>query len=136
MGPDQRKRLAWILERLAGEPLKRIVMIHHPPTTEGLRPRRRLTDATIVRDLLVNVGADLVLHGHTHDASVEHLQTPTGPIPVIGVRSSSAIGQRPDHRAQYHLYRLDRRRGAPITIIVRGYDRERGCFVPLGEREL
>ena len=88
------------------------------------------------------VGADLVLHGHTHKTVITNLAGPEGPIPVVGVRSSSAVGHRPGRQARYHLYRIEHRedgsdaRGFHITMVTRSYNAEGCCFLPAGEHLL
>jgi len=47
----------------------RVVLIHHPPV-EGAHYFRRLTNAGALRDMLAEHGAELVLHGHHHEASL------------------------------------------------------------------
>jgi 3',5'-cyclic AMP phosphodiesterase CpdA len=134
VGAQQREKLEHMLRDLARANLCRVVLIHHPPTNVGLSSRRRLSDAGALRAVLERVGAELVLHGHTHKTVFSSIAGPAGPIPVVGVRSASDIGHRPGRGAQYHLYRIERRngelssRGFRITVSTRSYDAERGCF--------
>lgn len=120
-----------ILKALAGRPLCRVVLIHHPPLALELARRRQLTDAARIQEMFERVGADLVIHGHSHRTSVARLKGPTRAIPVVGVRSGSALGRKPGRRAQYHLYRIRPSEGGAegatafrIEMIVRGYDPE------------
>lgn len=140
VGVQQLERLEHVLRQLADLALCRVILIHHPPMEKGLSARRRLTDAVFFREVLMRAGADLVLHGHMHKTAITRLPGPEGLIPVVGVRSSSAIGRRPDQQAQYHLYRIERREGRRhafrITMITRSYDPERGRFRYAEERPL
>ena len=82
-------------------------------------------------DVLRRAGADLVLHGYNHQTQIETVPGPNHPIPVIGVRSASDVGERPGRRAQYHLYDIEPGRdGAPprIGVRTRGYDESTGTF--------
>jgi len=88
LGDEQLARLGPCLEALGREGLCRVVLIHHPPVPAGQAPRRRLTDAGALRELLAGCGAELVLHGHTHRPSIERIEGPAAPIPVVGVASS------------------------------------------------
>ena len=90
VGPDQLRDLVAILKSLAAEGLFRIVLIHHPLTDGAVSRRKALTDRAALRDAIRTAGAELVLHGHAHQASTEAIPGPDGPIPVIGAPSASA----------------------------------------------
>ena len=137
VGRSQREALEESLGKLSGRGLFRVVLIHHPPTDVGLAQRRRLTDASAVRDAIARGGADLVLHGHTHQTAASAIPGANGPIPVAGVPSASALGRRGDaRRARYHVYRIEPGESAgsfQIRREVRGYRPESGCFESEGE---
>jgi 3',5'-cyclic AMP phosphodiesterase CpdA len=115
-------------------------LIHHPPTPDAVSARRALTDAEALRAVLRRTGVDLVLHGHGHRTLIGALEGPSGPIPVVGVRSSSDVGHHPDKRAQYHLYEIESVPGGRprfrIRLRIRGWDPATRRFVPEGERAL
>lgn len=83
-----RQRLDW----LAAERLFRIVILHHPPLPGLLGPRHRLIGARRVLDAIADAGCELVLHGHTHEASIAWIAGPDRAVPVVGVPSASANG--------------------------------------------
>ncbi|NOT58378.1 MAG: metallophosphoesterase [Deltaproteobacteria bacterium] len=142
VGKEQLARLEQLLHSLAESGLCRVVLLHHPLSNEDIPQRRRLSDAQAVQDILQRAGADLVLHGHIHQTSVLTVPGRDNDIPVIGVRSSSAIGHKPHKRSHYHLYRIERLDPSPdsrrfrITMVTRGYDEARGCFQHAQERVL
>jgi 3',5'-cyclic AMP phosphodiesterase CpdA len=105
LGPDQLARLKGALARLRHEGLFRAVLIHHGPDPR-LSPRKALLDAHPFLDVLRAEGAELVLHGHLHEASVMEVDGRDGAIPVIGIPSASALAHRGRPHARYHLYRL------------------------------
>lgn len=118
---DQLPRLKDILPRLKSQGAFRVVLIHHPPTP-GANRFRRLNDAALVREVLRECGAELVLHGHHHEASVALLDGPQAPIPVVGVPSASGAPDRAhDEPAGYNLFDIS---GEPsawrCTLIRRG----------------
>jgi len=118
---DQLGRLGELLAGLGREGAFRVVLIHHPPVA-GANYFRRLTDAAALRELLHQHGAELVLHGHHHEASLAWLPGPHSRIPTIGVPSASgAPGRRHDDPAGYNLYEIE---GAPgawrCTMVARG----------------
>ncbi len=64
-------------------------------------------------------GAELVLHGHTHDPTLYTIGGRDGPIPVLGV---AAAGQAPggEHpAAQYNLVEIDGEPGAWSATLER-----------------
>lgn len=75
----------------------RIVLIHHPPLPEHSRERGLLDSETFERALL-DVGAELVLHGHNHRDMISWRDTATGPVPIIGA-GCAALGR-------YNVYDL------------------------------
>lgn len=104
VGARQTARLAALLRRLRGS--CRVVLIHHPPRT-GLVPwRKSLLDSRAVTAALKAAGAELVLHGHSHDASASTVRG-TG-IPLIGSASASLDSSKPGRRAGWNA--LDIRR--------------------------
>jgi 3',5'-cyclic AMP phosphodiesterase CpdA len=105
LGKDQLNSLRQHLRRLADQELFRVVLIHHPPYP-GVSPRKGLLDAEELCDILKEVGAELVLHGHLHEPSFVELTTSMGTIPMIGLPSASARSFKGSSAARYHLYRL------------------------------
>ena len=141
VGAAQLKRLEKVLAGLVDSPLCRVLLIHHPPTHAELEARRALRDAEALRAVLRRTGVDLVLHGHCHRTRIDSIEGPGGAIPSIGVRSSSDVGRRPEKRAQYHLYEIERTAHRPgarfrVTLRVRGYDPDSGRFAAEDEQVL
>jgi Icc-related predicted phosphoesterase len=121
IGEKQMKAFARVLDEAKAANLVRVVMIHHPPTRKGASYGRGLRDARSFEKTIARHGADLVLHGHNHKQSVVMIKGPGGGVPVVGVASASAVPGSPNHRAAYHLYRIEREKGrAVITMQVRG----------------
>lgn len=134
VGPQQLARLDRILRELDGSGLCRVVLIHHPPTHDDRIRWRGLADSEALCAVLQKNGAELVLHGHTHKTLLTSLEGPGGPIPIVGVRSASDFGRRPDRAAQYHLYRIEQESENTgsgrfrIAMITREYDAASHCF--------
>jgi 3',5'-cyclic AMP phosphodiesterase CpdA len=117
---EQIDRLAELLSRLGREVVFRVVLIHHPPA-EGANRFRRLTDAAPLREVLRTHGAELVLHGHHHQSSLQYLPGPHRRIAVIGVPSASGAPGHREEPAGYNLYEIDGPPGAwRVTLIARG----------------
>ncbi len=141
LGEGQLERLERMLERLSQRDLCRVISVHHPVTQGATHSRRWLQDAESLRSVIARAGADLVVHGHNHRTLIEAIDGPEGSIPVVGVRSASDAGQRPERRAQYHIYEIEPKSeggGARfrIALRIRGYDPDTGRFGAEGERVL
>ena len=118
---DQIARLGELLAKLKREQAFRVILIHHPPV-EGANYFRRLTNAAALRDVLREHGAELVLHGHHHEASLHWLPGPQIRVPVAGVPSASGAPDRHDEPAGYNLYEIEGAWGAwRCTMVSRGW---------------
>ena len=76
---------------LAREPVFRVVLIHHPPIPKRGHYMKRLIDGPMLRAMLAEHGAELVLHGHNHEQQLMWLDGPQRAHPAVGVPSASAI---------------------------------------------
>jgi 3',5'-cyclic AMP phosphodiesterase CpdA len=109
VGARQLESLKRRLAELGRKQLFRVVLIHHPPFDSRDQWRKGLHDAAAFRAIIAEVGAELVLHGHTHRSGLAKLPTPHGCAPVIGVPSASAQYDEDGRgHGQYHLYRVQR----------------------------
>ena len=136
LGEDQLVRLDAVLAELAGGGLCRIVMLHHPPADGVVSRRKSLLDAAALRGLLARHGAELVLHGHGHEAAFNAVPGPQGPIPTLGCPSASATPGGRHPAARWHMLEIDpaQPRGG-LRVIARGLGAE-GGFVELGRYAL
>jgi 3',5'-cyclic AMP phosphodiesterase CpdA len=98
LGPDQCRRLASILAQTGRERRFRVLLVHHPILRGQVKFRKRLEDAAMLRAVLRQYGAELVLHGHTHRHEQGQLAGPRAPIPVLGLPSTSAARSAPAHK--------------------------------------
>lgn len=106
----QAARLKRCLELLGDGGYFRVVLIHHPPNQELFKPRLGLYGAKLFRDAVAEAGAELVLHGHTHQSSIYAIPGPRGDVPVVGVAAAGAAqaetgGHDP---ARYNLFNIQR----------------------------
>jgi len=107
----QAKRLAALLGDLGREGLCRVVLLHHPPVKGATAWHKRLIGASRFRDVIAREGAELVLHGHTHQPTRLALAGPRGEVPVLGVPAAT---QRPGgHRpaAGFNLFEIEKADG-------------------------
>lgn len=99
----QAGRLARLLAETAGRGLFRVVMIHHPPVRAAVSQHKRLFGIRRFQKVVARHGAEIVVHGHSHDPSLYFIGSGKSRIPVVGV---AAAGQSPGGShpaAQYNL---------------------------------
>jgi 3',5'-cyclic AMP phosphodiesterase CpdA len=133
LGQRQLAALRGILAQLGGEGAFRVVLIHHPPLYGKGHARKALTDAPEFCDIVRAAGAELVLHGHMHMATLSHI----GDTPVIGVPSASALRWHHKDASAYNLYRIARTDGAwKLAVEIRGLTGSEDRFAPSGGYEL
>ncbi|MDQ2703792.1 MAG: metallophosphoesterase [Pseudomonadota bacterium] len=91
---DQSHRLGALLDKAAKQGLFRVVMIHHPPVRGAVAQHKRLFGIGNFQKTIARHGAELVLHGHSHEPTLywlagRHKQA----VPVVGVAAGGqAIG--------------------------------------------
>lgn len=131
IGADQLARCSEWLTETAQRSLFRIVLIHHPPVPGMVSAHKRLSDADAFARMVQRHGAELILHGHTHQRSRAYLPGPQAPIPVIGAPSASATSREPLHRAGFGLVRFTcTSAGWAATFRDHWYAQELQGFVP------
>lgn len=140
VGAEQIRQCREILHALRERGMFRLVMIHHPPLVSQIKPGRDLKDAAELERVLLETGAELVIHGHNHRDMVSWHQTSTGLMPVVGIASAS-IGRLSRHEplARYNIYRLHppkREHGWQIELIGRGIREPDGPVVQVEHRWL
>lgn len=115
VGQQQLRDLRNVLSQLGQQGFYRVVMIHHPPLPGLAPPRKALTDAIELKNVLAEEGCELVLHGHNHLTMLNWLDTKAGPVPVIGVPSASSRGDLVHEVAAWNLYHIRRQQGRWTT---------------------
>lgn len=135
LGKAQLDRLDALLGDPAYRDAFRVLLIHHPPVPGAVAKRKSLEDQDALRALLARHGADLVLHGHAHEAMVSTAPGPDGAlIPVLGVPSASAMGERGHPAARWHCVEIDRQAdgGVEVKVVARGPEPKTGQSRELG----
>lgn len=103
---EQSERLAKILDETAKQGLFRVVMIHHPPVRSAVPQHKRLFGIGRFHTTVRRHGAELVLHGHSHNPSLFWIGERKKPIPVVGV-AATGQGIGGSHApAQYNLIEI------------------------------
>ncbi len=120
VGSRQRKLLGEALARLGDKGLFRVVLVHHPPLPGQSNWARGLRDAGRTTRVIRQYGAELVLHGHNHEQTLNEIETVSGTAYVIGVPSASEAIEGRLPAARYNEYRIARKRdGWRVEMIGR-----------------
>jgi 3',5'-cyclic AMP phosphodiesterase CpdA len=102
LGPRQREKLGLHLKHLGNTGRFRCLLIHHPPVPGISNWRKALIDAGDLQSVLLQHGAELVLHGHLHrNAGVVHGHGTR----VYGVASASCTSQSAP--ASYRVFDIE-----------------------------
>lgn len=89
LGSAQIEQARTLLRETGERGLYRVVLLHHPVAVGVVAGRKELTDAGALRAMLAEAGAELILHGHAHEALMTRTVGPTGPIPILAVPAAS-----------------------------------------------
>ncbi|WP_029605834.1 metallophosphoesterase family protein [Kozakia baliensis] len=104
VGRAQTRRLRDLLHSTRG--LCRVVMIHHPPRPGLVVRRKSLLDQRYVAAALREAGAEIVLHGHSHDSTITTI--PQSDIPLLGIASASLRSLKPWRQAAWNELTIHR----------------------------
>ncbi len=111
-----------VLNETGREGLCRVVMIHHPPVPGITKDYKRLVETPEIRAALARAGAELVLHGHTHKASLNWTEGPNGAIPIVGTQAASLQASPEKRGAGWNLFEIDGEAGHwSIRMTERGF---------------
>ena len=126
---EQLQQLPRLLDAARERGLFRVVHLHHSPLPGKEIWRKRLTNAPQVLQLIIDHGAELVLHGHGHRAHYDELATSQGMAPVIAVPSASAMGLHGGNAAAYNCYEVATgAEGWQLQVRSRQYQPDRKIF--------
>jgi 3',5'-cyclic AMP phosphodiesterase CpdA len=126
----QAQRLARILGETGRRGLFRIVMIHHPPVRDAVPTHKRLFGIGRFQRVIRRVGAELILHGHSHLPSLYQIKGHSGHVPVVGVAATGQAvgGSKP--AAQWNLLEIGGSQGNwSLRLTRRGLT---GIATPVG----
>lgn len=127
----QVERARALLQETGERGLYRVLLLHHPVASGVVSGRKALTDAAELRAALGEAGAELILHGHAHEALLTSAPGPLGPIPAMGVPSASTPAGLRDQPARWNEIEIVRDGEAFHTRV-----RARGVTADLTVREL
>ena len=117
VGEQQRAALAECLTQQQAR--FRVVVMHHSPLPDGHIWRKRLVDAGAIMDVLRDVGAELVVHGHGHHTRLDMIEGAHGPICVICAPSASLVGEG---KAGWNAYEITQSDGVwDLAVELRRY---------------
>lgn len=137
LGEEQLARLETVLAEEGQAGRLRVVLLHHPLVDGAVRARKALRDRRALRAVIARAGAEMVLHGHARWSRLEAVAGPAGPVPVLCVPSSTAMPNRHDEAARWHLVTLPSP-GAPrwARVEVRQWSPARSGFITAAAYDL
>jgi 3',5'-cyclic AMP phosphodiesterase CpdA len=104
VGQPQLERLRRMLRKERELGRVRIVLIHHPVTQGTAKPRHDLLDLEAFAEVIGDVGAELILHGHEHRHIETTLPGPEHDVPVHGISSGTYNAPKPGREAGFSVY--------------------------------
>ena len=137
LGKGQIARADEVLAKTGADNLCRLVLIHHPPVISRSNWYRGLSDSKNFGRVAKSHGAELILHGHWHTQSTNHIDGPNGHIPIMGVPSASSgmAGHKP--LARYNLYDFYLDNGAwSAQLTGRGFSDLEGSIHTIESRKM
>lgn len=103
----QEARTAKLLDEAGRRNLFRIILIHHPPVRGATGAHKRLLGIHRFQNMVRRHGAELVLHGHTHLATVHRIDGYGGSsVPVVGVAAAGQAHGGGKPPAHYNLLEI------------------------------
>ncbi len=121
LGDAQIAAAKGLLRDAGDQGLCRVVLIHHPVASDVVAGRKELVDAEALRAVLAETGAELILHGHAHEALLTTVPGSSGMIPVIGVPAASTPANGRGQPARWNEVAITREgQGFRIEIFARG----------------
>lgn len=129
---DQSHRLGALLDKTAEAGLFRVVMIHHPPVRGAVAQHKRLFGIGNFQKTILRHGAELILHGHSHEPTIHRIRGKGGrKVPVVGVAAGGQAYGGAHPPAQWNLMEISGEPGAwALRLIRRGLT---GPALPVGE---
>ncbi len=129
---DQSHRLARLLDKTAKDGLFRVVMIHHPPVRGAVAQHKRLFGIGNFQKTIARHGAELVLHGHSHEPTLYWISGKgRARVPVVGVAAGGQGIGGAHPAAQWNLVEISgAKNGWTVNLTRRGLS---GPTMPVGE---
>lgn len=124
LGIEQCQALKKILTELKSKQFFRIILIHHPPCANQAPKRRALEDAKTLENILMQNGAELVLHGHNHTSTHQFIKNhfDNTQTHIIGVPSASCSKKTKEPLARFHQFEIQQKNeGWECKMIARGF---------------
>lgn len=135
LGAAQIEAARAMLRETGERGLYRVILIHHPVAPHVVTGRKELVDADALRAVLAETGAELILHGHAHEAHLTTVPGPLAPIPVLAVPAASTPAGGHGQPARWNEIAIARDGGGfRTTVTARGITEDlmvehKGSFV-------
>ena len=104
---DQSHRLGALLDAAGKRGLFRVIMIHHPPVRNAVPQHKRLFGIGNFQNIVGRHGAELVLHGHSHLASLHFIDGKQAKCRWWASPQPDKRRAAPNPAAQYNMFDID-----------------------------
>lgn len=132
----QAERMARFLDETGREGLFRVVLIHHPPVRGATASHKRLFGISRFQKVIREHGAELILHGHTHQPTTHWIYGSRRAVPVVGVAAAGQMTGSARPAAQYNLFEIGGKAGKwRIRLTRRGITGPTLDMADFGEEE-
>lgn len=108
-----------LLGKLGDQGYCRVIMIHHPPKKGLMKRQKSLLNIKSFSDILRKRGAELVLHGHSHNATITHVENTD--IPLLGIGAASMDTASEQRRASWNSLLFSQKKNGHYIDLTR-YD--------------
>lgn len=122
----QSERLAGILKQETGR--YRVVLIHHPPFPNATHIHKRMQGVDNFTKAISQSGCELVLHGHTHLKTINHIKGAEKNVPVICVPAAYQWTGHHKPAATINLFKISGTAGDWSTKLERHSLQTTGAF--------
>ena len=137
VGFKQLARLTQLLDELSQGNYFRIILIHHPPYRNATSWYKSLLDFHNFKNTIKIAGAELILHGHTHNTGYSTIELENKYIPIVGVPSASKAPNGKYPSARYNLFSIDYDgKDWSCDMVERGFCEKKDKIVKISQKKL
>ena len=137
VGFKQLARLSQLLDKLLQDNYFRIILIHHPPYRNATSWYKSLLDFHNFKNTIKITGAELILHGHTHNTGYSTIELENKYIPIVGVPSASKAPNGKYPSARYNLFSIDYDgKDWSCDMVERGFCEKKDKIVEISQKKL
>lgn len=97
-----------LLAKAKDDGLFRVILIHHPPYHNATHPMKKMIGINRFQDMISTSGAELILHGHTHQNTTYKIELPNGSVYAVGISSASQAAGDKKPVAGFNMFDIEK----------------------------